>query len=131
MIKISSRLGEDLEKIRKCFTVLEELGFVKKNKAGKYVLIKGNYSWVSSETTTEAKKKYQLKMLEKSTKSLDKDSWNQRDHTSVTLAIKKSEMPRFKEIINDTRRKLTKMLNETKSHDEVYCLQISFFPLTH
>lgn len=97
---------------------------------GVYHLTSGNTSWAPTGNTTEAKKKLQRQLMEKSLNSLDEDPYDIRDHSSVTLAIKKSELPSFKKTLKDVRKQLTEMFQKPGDFDEVYQLNISLFPLT-
>jgi uncharacterized protein (TIGR02147 family) len=59
------------------------------------------------------------------------DSVEERDFSSVTLAIPESQIDEIKKEIRDFRRKLAQKINEAENKDRVYCLSIQFFPLDH
>ena len=61
------------------------------------------------------------------------DSLQDRDHTSITMAIKRSDLKRAKELIRFFEDRFSEELavkEEQTSGDEVYRLSVSFFPLT-
>lgn len=67
--------------------------------------------------------------LQKSVEALEKVSTEMRDFTSVTYAINAEQVPEVKKHILNFHRQLGKIL-ETETANEVYKLNIQFFPLT-
>lgn len=126
---ICARLDIPLLRTREVLDRLLRLEMISKEE-GKYALASGNTSWAPTTSTTEAKKNLQKQLIEKSLVSLSVDPFDIRDHSSVTLAIKKSELPSFKKTLKEVRKQLTEMFQKPSEHDEVYQLNISLFPLT-
>ena len=109
---------------------LLRIGLLKKTKNGFKITHEDSTNLSSNEKTSAAMKRYQKSILEKSIETLELVERVDRDHTSTTLAIKKSDLPKAKQIIKDFRYKLSSLLQEKdKNLDEVYQLQISLFPL--
>lgn len=107
---------------------LEKLGFIRQTKAG-YVLARGNTTSYPTSRTSMAKIQSQQDLLKLSLNSLAADEIDLRDHSSVILAVSKDALPEAKAVITEARRKLTKLIQKNKNFTDVYCLQISFFPL--
>lgn len=125
---IRKKINLSLAEARECIQRLEKLGFIEK-KRNKYILRQETTTWYPQDQTNAAKIKFQKNILEISRLSLENDLLEERDHSSVILAINKSELPMIKEVIRDARRKLTKIMQKNKDFDDVYCLQMSFYPL--
>lgn len=81
--------------------------------------------------TNSAQRRYQRSVLEKSLEALESIPRPERDHTSVTMAIAREDLPQAKELIRRFRQELNALMqNDRVSVNEVYQLQVSFFPLT-
>lgn len=112
---------------------LERLELLKKDKKGSYKrTYKNSTNILDPDFTNAAMKKYQKKILEKSSEALEKISKTERDHTSTTMAIQKKDLSKAKELIKKFRHDLDHYLQRDASRfDEIYQLQVSFFPLTN
>lgn len=111
---------------------LERLELLMKDPEGRYKLAHLNsVNILDSDFTSTANRKYQKSILEKSTEALEKVDRKKRDHTSTTMAINAKDLQKAKELIQKFRHELNAFLQRSESSpDEVYQLQISFFPLT-
>lgn len=111
---------------------LERLELLVKDENGKYKLQHQNsINILDPDFTSVANRKYQKSVLEKSVEALETVDRKKRDHTSTTMAINIKDLPKAKEIIQKFRHDLNAYLQrEDASPDEVYQLQVSFFPLT-
>ncbi|MGE3610967.1 MAG: TIGR02147 family protein [Bacteriovoracaceae bacterium] len=111
---------------------LERLELLKKNDKGRYELAyKNSTNILDHNTTTSAQKNYQKSILEKSLEALETIDRKYRDHTSTTMAISLQDLPAAKELIRKFRQDLNAFMQKDQSRlDEVYQLQVSFFPLT-
>lgn len=83
----------------------------------------------SNEHTSQLMRDYQKEILKLSSRAVDTVDRKYRDHTSTTIAISAKDLPKIKEIIKKFRFDLASFLQRDKETDEVYQLQISFFPL--
>lgn len=127
---IALRLGISVEATDKYIRRLLSLRFMEKTEDGTYTATTPYTSSYHPTKTSRAKKQMQKSLLEESIRSIDTVPFDLRDHSSVTVAINKTRMPEIKEILQDVRRKLTNLLQKDGEFDEVYQLNISFFPLT-
>lgn len=129
---IASLLNISVLQASLALEVLERLSLLKLDAKGKYVMTyKNSTNILDPETTSSAQKKYQRAILEKSLDALENIDRRKRDHTSMTMAINGKDLPAAKDLIKKFRHDLNAyMQRHEPSMDEVYQLQISFFPLT-
>ena len=127
---IAERFGITVEASKEYLQRLINLNFIEKTSDASYILTNANNTWYHPTRTSKAKKQLQKSLLEESIKSIEAVPYELRDHSSVTIAINKARMPEIKEILQDVRRKLSVLLQDEGEFDEVYQLNISFFPLT-
>ena len=127
---IAKRFGITTDQGKEYLQRLINLKFVEKNSDGRFALINPNNTCYHPTRTSQAKKMLQKSLLEESIRSIETVPFELRDHSAVTIAINKSQMPEFKEILQDVRRKLSVLLQKNEDFDEVYQLNISLFPLT-
>ncbi len=128
--KIARRFLISTQESREYLQRLITLGFLEEKEDGTFELTNANNTWYHPTKTSKAKKQLQKTLLEESIKSIESVPYELRDHSSVTIAINKSKMPEIKELLQDVRRKLSVMMQKDGDFDEVYQLNISFFPLT-
>jgi plasmid maintenance system antidote protein VapI/DNA-binding transcriptional regulator YhcF (GntR family) len=112
---------------------LERVGLLKKNENGRYVIThKNSTNILDRDLTTIAQRNYQKAVLEKSIESLESIDRKKRDHTSTTMAINSTDLPKAKELIQKFRHDLNAYLQrDEEGLDEIYQLTVSFFPLTN
>jgi len=127
---ISRYLGINEAKASIAIETLLRLKLLKKSKNGFEIVHENSTNLSSNEKTSAAMRKYQRSILEKSIEALELVDRKDRDHTSTTMAIRKRDLPKAKQIMKDFRYKLTALLQENdKDFDEVYQLQVSLFPI--
>lgn len=127
---IGERLNISAAAVEEYIERLENLNFLVKNSDGSYEVSEPFTTHYDPKKTSKAKRKMQKSLLEESIRSIDAVPFDLRDHSSVTVAINKARMPEIKEILQDARRKITTMIQKDGDFDEVYQLNLSFFPLT-
>lgn len=93
-------------------------------------LVRTNHALNTSEDIKNlAMRRYHFEMIGKARLALD-SAVNIRDISGVTVGIRKSDLNKIKEKIRDFRRDLNESLSLVSETDEVYQLNIQFFPLT-
>jgi len=129
--KIGSRLGLHVEEVRDAIERLQRLNFIQ-IKEGVIKVLSPNTTWTNTKKTSDARKKFQKSLLEKSLDAIDHIPFDQRENGSVTVAINTKRLPEFKEKLKEIRKELAAFLqtDDEKNLDEVYQLTVSFFPLT-
>ena len=129
---VSKALDIALTEAKMAIDTLVRLGLMQKNKAGRFDIIYRNSTTILEPNfTSVANRKYQKEILEKASEAVDKFPVERRNHTSSTLAIDKNDLAKVKEIIRKCRREIAELTQRKDAElNEVYQLQISFFPLT-
>lgn len=128
---IASRLGIHVQEVRDAIERLERLGFVRQNDNNNLTVLTPNTTWTNTSSTSEARKKYQRNLIEKSLDAIDNVPFELRENGSLTIAINKNRMPEFKERLREMRKELSAFLQDgTENLDEVYQLTIALFPLS-
>jgi lambda repressor-like predicted transcriptional regulator len=128
---IAKALGITPSEVNIAFERLLRVGILEQRN-GKYVDITGgSTTWNQSYFTTDAKKRLQKALLEKAVESLYAVPIEERDNTSMTMAINTKDIDKAKKLITEFRRKFSNILERDKSKvDSVYQLAIAFYPLT-
>jgi len=91
----------------------------------------GKTSHLKSDFTNEQLKNFQVKALEKAIVSIKNVPIENRDNTTMTMAISRKSLPFAKAEITKFRRQLTKKLESFDEPDEVYQLAIGLNPITN
>ena len=128
---IASRLEISPYQARDAMERLILLGQVERTDAGLRPTFQLTTT-VHQPLSTAARRKNQKQLLEKALLAVDEVSFEERDNSSVVMAISKTDLPVAKEMIKQFRRELLKKLQSPqKESDSVYQLAVAFFPLTH
>jgi len=101
-------------------------------KDGKLRPTSGGNTTTKNDFTDLAFKKMQDDLLKKAITSLWNEDLNQRDHTSISMAINPDDIPEVKKRLTKMRRELCKYLErpQKKKPTQVYNLSLSFFALS-
>jgi|SRR6185312_4131989 len=127
---VAKYFGLSKDKAKDAIHTLIRLGLLVETKKGFQPRYFQSTNLESAEQTSVAMREYQKSILEKSLESLQTVDRKDRDHTSITLAIRKKDLARVKELIGKFRQDLNIYLQGDETNfDEVYQLQIGFFPL--
>jgi uncharacterized protein (TIGR02147 family) len=127
---VAKRLGINIHQAKLAVERLQRVGILE-IKDGVWIdKMKGFTTHYQKDKTTAARKRYQKQLLEKSLDALQTVDYTQRDHSSTTMAIDVKNVMKAKEEIANFRKKLSLLLEKDTKPNEVYQLQISFFPLT-
>jgi len=111
---------------------LERLELLKRSDKGIFELQHAHTTNIlDSDFTSSALRKYQRSIMERSLIALDTVERTRRDHTSTTMAVNVRDIPKVKELIQKFRHEMNQFLQrEEVEPNDVYQLQVSFFPLT-
>lgn len=127
---ISKRLGVNSNQIKIAIDRLQRVGILEIHGNVWVDKTDGFTTHYNPQQTSEAKKRYQKQILEKSMESLERDDYSIRDHSSTTMAINTKDILKAKKEIQAFRKKLCELMESSPRPDEVYQLQVGFFPLT-
>lgn len=109
---------------------LKKSGYLEVSPRGKWFIRAPHNTWIDNKTTSEARKKLQKILLEKATRAIDSVPFEERDNSSMTIAVDRKMLPQLRPLIAEFRKKLRETIEKHGSFDEVYQLSIAFFPLT-
>jgi uncharacterized protein (TIGR02147 family) len=129
---IASILGIPVLQATFALDTLVRLELLTISENGKYLVThKNSTNILDHDTTTSAQLRYQRSILEKSLQALENIERKKRDHSSVTMAINPQDLPEAKELIKKFRHDLNAFMQRVDVElNEVYQLQVSFFPLS-
>jgi DNA-binding MarR family transcriptional regulator len=105
---------------------LLRLGLIDKN----FKLKKASLEWNDLEKTTVARKLLQKSFLEKASEAIDRVAFEDRENSSLTVAISREKIPDLKKEILRFKNRLDDLCAEHNSKDEVYQLCIALYPLS-
>ncbi|MGE0528820.1 MAG: DUF4423 domain-containing protein, partial [Bdellovibrionales bacterium] len=128
--KIAEALHFDVtwREVKRMIDLLLELGLLIRDTQGALQVSEGRIT-TTSDITSEAIKRYHEQMLSHAAHALRAFAVEEREFTGSTLIISAKNLPQAKELIRDFRARFAALLEET-SGDQVYQIQIQFFPLS-
>lgn len=129
---IADALDISPTKAAEALATLERLELLKKDRTGRYrTQHEFSSNILDADFTSLAHRKYQRQVLEKSIEALQSVPRAERDHTSITMAIHREDLPEAKARIKKFRQELNQFLQRKEVQpNEVYQLHVGFFPLT-
>lgn len=128
---IAEKLGITIDETNEAINSLLKENILKKTTKNKLVEVAGNDSILGNNITTEAMTRLQTQILKKALDALQSVNKISREQKSMVMAINKKDIPKVKEEIKIFHRKICKYLQRpNRSHDAVYQLVTTFFPLT-
>jgi uncharacterized protein (TIGR02147 family) len=123
---MAARLRVSAIEIRNALECLSRLGLVEEVN-GKWI---GTGNWATPQNIPSlAGRKFERQGMEKAIRALDEVPIEERDMTSITMAVDPQKIPQAKEMIRRFRRTLSKFM-ETGRRTEVYRLNVQLLPLT-
>ena len=124
---IAKELGISITEVKLALERLIRLELLE-NKDGGYVRTEAQLSTTDKHITTPALKKNQRQFLEKAIESLENDPIEERNMSSMTMAIDPKKLPQAKQMIRDFNQFLCSFL-ESGEKKQVYNMSIAIFPL--
>lgn len=142
---MAKTLGIQTFEVQDTLERLVHFNFIEKS-GDSYHLKSPNNIWSNTAVTSLARQLLQKRIVEKSLVAIEETNFNYRYHSSLTISVDQSRMHEFKKKIDEIQRELSEYfqppnpsLEPHSNHDqkhqpsclnEVYQLQIGFFPLT-
>ncbi|MDD0854022.1 TIGR02147 family protein [Halobacteriovorax sp. GB3] len=114
---------------KESFTILRTLGLIERNNEGYWKQSKGALS-TSEDIRDMALLEYHSTMIKLGLTSLRRDAMSEREFNGATLQINKENLPEVKKMIRDFRKEINQYTSSLDNCDQVYQLNIQFFPLT-
>lgn len=127
---IASRLHPPVpeEDVAKALELLLELNLVKKASSGRLVLSEAHLNAGGPEKT-EAVRHFQRQILGLAAESLERFPREQRDVSTLTLAVDQAAFAEIREMLREFRQQIQKRVEESLHPDRVMQLSMAFFPL--
>ena len=131
---MSRRLGISAEQVHQALLRMERLGIVAKDEVGKYKVLKDNNSWYDPERTSEARRAYYIQTSQLDQNAVLNTPFEQRRNFTLTVATSSEKFEQANNILKKCCMDLDALYNdengESSNLEEVYQLNIGFFPLT-
>jgi transcriptional regulator with XRE-family HTH domain len=127
---IASALGVTVSEVNAAVERLLRLGLLKFTEGGEWLISGGSHTNVGNEVLASAHRKLQKQVLEMALKAVEEVPIQQRDQSSMTMAVSARRLAEAIEKITVFRRELCAFLEQDDERDEVYQLSISLYPLT-
>lgn len=126
---VSRRLGISTVEAMDALGRLQRLGLIKRTNGG-YTRLRQGITTTKYPGTHEAFRNLQRQILNQALNALDTVAVEERDQTSMTLAVSKQDLPAAKKELMRMRRRFCQKFQKTGDGDAVYTLSLSFFPVT-
>ena len=130
---IANALSISTQEVQVALENLTKTGFLQITEAGQWLdqTDQGFATNISPGLTSEAAKQMQRQILDQSKKALRETPLELRDHSSLTVAVNKSQLKEAREKIKNLRRELDELFSSNSDKEEVYQLSLSLFPITN
>lgn len=125
---IALQLGINQAEVKIALDRLERLELITK-KGKTYHRSSGFHTNYSEDITSSAHKKFQSQLIEKALEAIYNCKAEDKDITSITMAIDKNNLPLARKKIKAFRREMAELLENGKQ-TQVYNLGIQLFPLS-
>ena len=126
---MAKKLGIHVEEARTAIERMQRMGLIRQDR-NTFSLSSASNTWTNTHATSEARKRLQKSLLERSLAAIETVPFELRENGSLTVAINKSRLPEFKEKLKRIRQELGEFFQQDTQLDEVYQLTLAFFPLT-
>ncbi|MCB0411745.1 MAG: TIGR02147 family protein [Bdellovibrionales bacterium] len=108
---------------------LEKLGLIEPDPHHGFRQLQGAVT-VADDTRSMAVFNYHESMIRLASESLRKSRQEEREMNGVTIAVPLNRLPEIKEKIRAFRKEINRLASSYENADEVYQLNVQFFPLT-
>lgn len=131
----TQRLGDLLvppvepSEVERALSLLRDLAFVEEDGNGGWN-ITDRILTTGSEIGSDALRPYQKEILALAQESLQTQSPEHRDISTLTLTLSAADLPEIKERIAQLRRSLLQLARNAETADQVFALNISLFALS-
>ena len=126
---IASQLGIQSMQAKLALERLKKLNLLYEKKE-KWIA-HSDFTTIGNQLPSEAIRDFHKQVLEKAVASLYTQSVEERDVSTIIMAINRKDLPQAKAWIQDFRRKFNQKLRKAKQKNSVYSLGLQFFRLNH
>jgi uncharacterized protein (TIGR02147 family) len=114
--------------VKKAVALLEKLKLIRKNRSGVYELC-DTFVTTGASWRSLAIKDFQHETIRLAAESLDRHKKEERDISTVTVAINRKDLLEVKERISEFRDSILKFAGDSNEPDSVFQLNIQLFPM--
>jgi hypothetical protein len=125
---LAAKLGLSSIEVRRTLNSLLACSLIKK-EGDSFVVTDTNVA-STSDMKSSALRRYHRNILERAIESIENQSLDERDLSSITLVLDPSQIKMAKQKIRDFRRELSNLLEHRGIPSEVYALNIQLFKLS-
>jgi uncharacterized protein (TIGR02147 family) len=118
-----------VDEARESVELLEKTGIISRNPGGRYEVL-GPPITTGEKWQSTAIRNYQQESIELALQSLVKDPKAIRDISTVTVAVRFSDLEEIKARIKELRQSIMHMMTDSGEPDCVYQLNFQVFPMT-
>jgi uncharacterized protein (TIGR02147 family) len=118
-----------VQEARESITLLEKTGIIQKNRDGRYEVI-GPPITTGEKWQSTSIRNYQQESIELALQSLVNDPKTVRDISTVTVAVRFSDLEEIRERIKELRQSLMHLMSDGGEPDCVYQFNFQAFPVT-
>lgn len=126
--KLSSALGLKPNEIKSSLAKLARLNLIETTASGLISEKASSPTTNITGSTSLAKKNLQKQFLEKAISSIDFDPFEERDMTTITIAIDSKKISEARERIKTFRREMAEFLGQGIVKDCVYNMTVALYP---
>ncbi len=126
---ISQRIDTSERHVQMLLENMQKINLAKKRK-NKWEISPNNFCWTQFEQTTNVKKEYQKRVLEKAIESIDTVAFEERENANLVFAIPQDKVTLLKRVIDEFLDKVNNISVAEDESDEVYQLAVALYPVT-
>ena len=115
--------------VSQAIKVLLNLGLIARNECGELALAEGRLN-TGDDISNEAVKRYHEEMLDNAKAALRVVEVEKREITCQTIAVSAKRVQEAKALIREFQDKFSEIIEDNTTADQLYQLQIQFFPLS-
>lgn len=124
-------LGISVGEVHAAVERLQRVGLLKIEEEGQWIVSSpDNSSLGAYETTSAARRRLQIQILDLARKAVEEVPVENRKNVSVTLAFHSAQLPKAKELIDQFREDFASKMDQGSSYNHIYNLAIAFYPVT-
>ncbi len=126
---ISNMLGLTRKEAKEALQRLLRVGLLETKSSGKLSPVDHSSSSILAQATSRSHREQQKEILEGAIDALEKTPVEKRSQTSMTMAVDSSKLAEAREVIQEFRRKMGRLMSQSENLDQVYQLSISLYPV--
>lgn len=127
---IAGRLGISIGDVQTAIERLQKVGLLD-IKDGKWVdLSSKKTTHANNAKFSEAAKLHQKQVFDLALRAIDEVAFKDRNHTGVTIAMKREDIEAAKDFIFNFRKQFMDKFDQAESADDVYHLSMGLFPMS-